>query len=118
MRQDSRENQASEAQAQALADFLAGRLSNEFSAKCLERAISDREIERVLKSKSSVVASYVDHGQPRYGFWHPESLLFVAWQPPRLGKRGLLKSALEHLDGFDYLRCRPGAEVLRRPTRR
>jgi len=50
---------ADEAQAAALADFLAGRVSNEFTAKTLERGISDRDIERGLKSGSSAVCRYV-----------------------------------------------------------
>ena len=104
-----------QAQEAALADFLAGRVSNEFTAKALERAISDRDIERVLKSGSSAVCRYVHEGQPRYGFWNPGNNLFVAWQPSGGGMPSELKTAIVPRNRIRYLLRLSEGVVLRRP---
>ena len=104
-----------QAQAAALADFLAGRVCNEFTAKTLERGISDRDVERVLNSGSSAGCSYIHERQPRYGFWHPGNNVFVAWQPSGGGMPSELKTAIVPRNRIRYLLRLSEGMVLRRP---
>jgi hypothetical protein len=106
---------AEKAQAAALADFLAGKVGKEFTAKLLERGISDRDVERVLKSHSSGVCQYVHEGQPRYGFYHPDSGVFVSWQPAEGGFTSEIKTAMRPRIGFQYVLDIEGVVIIRRP---
>jgi hypothetical protein len=111
------EDQARAAQVAALADFQAGRVAKEFTAKCLERRLFDKEIERVLKSRSSGVWRYTHLGQPRYGLWHPHTKVFIAWQPHEEGFRSELKTCFRESDGLRYMERQEGVVLLRRPKR-
>ena len=64
--------EAAAIQGAALTDWDAGKVGKEFSAKQLERSVSDMDIYRTLRSKSTLICRYTDYGQPRYGFWHPQ----------------------------------------------
>lgn len=55
-------------QAAALADWEAGNVNKEFAEKQGERSVSDKDVERTLKSNSALICRYTDYGQPRYGF--------------------------------------------------
>jgi len=57
----------------------------------------------VLKSNSTLIARFYHTGQPRYGFWHPQSELLVIWQPAEEGFQSELKSCLPHKFGDEYL---------------
>jgi hypothetical protein len=88
------EEQANAVQQAALADWQSGHIGNEFYDKVPERQISDRDVERVLKSKSSGVWQYRhEKNQLRYGCWHPATEIFVAWQPAEEELQSEIKSA-------------------------
>jgi hypothetical protein len=89
-------------QATALADWDAGKVGKEFSEKQLERGISDSVIDRVLRSKSTLIARFYHSGQPRYGFWHPQSQVVVIWRPAEEGFFSELKSCFPHQAGDEY----------------
>jgi len=90
-------------QAAARADWEAGNVRRDFYAKQVERNISDSEIERTLKSKSTLICRYTDYGQPRYGFWHPHVRVVIAWLPAEEGFTSQLKSCFRRTDGDNYL---------------
>ncbi len=79
MRRTWTEGEAKRIQAAALADWAAGNVNKEFTEKQGERGVSDKDVERTLKSKSPLICRYTDYGQPRYGFWHPEVRVFIGW---------------------------------------
>ena len=74
-------DEAKAIQAVALADWEAGNVVKEFSEKQGERDVSNRDIERTLKSKSTLICQYTHHAQPRFGFWHPEVRIFIRVVP-------------------------------------
>jgi hypothetical protein len=117
MQKRTAEEQARAAQEAALADFQTGRVAKEFTAKCLERHIFDKDIERALKSHSSGVWRYTHLGQPRYGFWHPRTKVFVAWQPREEGFQNELKTCFRESDGLRYMGKQEAVILLRRPKR-
>jgi len=109
------EQEATEAQAAALVDFLAGQLGKEFTEKAADRGIADRDVERVLRSRSSGVWRYRHYGQPRYGFWHPQTQYFVAWRPAAEGWSSEVKSCFYEEDADRYLADQDESVCLRRP---
>ena len=117
MQKRTAEEQARVAQEAALADFQTGRVAKEFTAKCLERRIFDKEIERGLKSRSSGVWRYTHLGQPRYGFWHPHTQVLIAWRPREEGFQSELKTCFRESDGLRYMERQEGVVLLRRPKR-
>ncbi len=111
------EERARVAQAAALTDFQAGRIANEFYAKEAERPFTDADVERALKSRSSGVCRYVYEGEPRYGFWHPATQLFISWRPSEEGYTSQVKTCYRVQHGERYLRNRRESVMLRRPKR-
>jgi hypothetical protein len=111
------EAHAKTAQDAALSDWQAGKISNEFYDKTATRPFSDADVERVLKSRSSGVWQYRDFDQLRFGFWHPELELFVAWQPAEEGHESQIKTAfiVKNIDG--YMSRREQSKTLRAPKR-
>ncbi len=112
-----REEQAKAAQAAALATWQKGQIANEYYEKTHRRPFSDRDVERVLKSNATGVWRYHDYGQPRYGFWHPVTEIFVVWQPEEEGYASQIKSAFWEDDGETYMARRQDAILLRKPKR-
>ena len=105
-------------QAAVLADWEAGNVVKEFSEKQWERSVSNRDIERTLKSKSTLICRYTHHGQPRFGFWHPQVRMWIAWQPAEEGLRSELKSCIPDIkDGLAYGRRRDDFKLVRRERR-
>ena len=105
------------AQDSSLADWLTGNISNEFYDKTADRAFSQTDVERVLKSSSSGVWRYRDFDQPRFGFWHPAIELFVAWQPAEEGRKSEIKTAFVVSNIEGYMARREQVAMLRRPKR-
>lgn len=99
-------------QAAALADWEAGNVVKEFSEKQWERGVSDRDIERTLKSKSTLICRYTDYGQPRYGFWHPEVRVFIGWQPAEARFRSEVKTCIRQDDGRAYMQRQTDFEAV------
>lgn len=99
--------------AAVLTDWEAGNLSKEFKVKQRDRGISDAQIERTLKGKASLIGRYTDHGRPRYGFWHLQTQVFVAWQPAEAGFASQLKACFREKDGRTYMRNRRNFQVVR-----
>ncbi len=105
-------------QAAALADWEGGNVVKEFSEKQRERRVSDRDIERTLKSKSALICRYSHHGQPRFGFWHPQVRMWIAWQPAEEGLQSELKSCIHDIkDGLAYGQHRDNFKLIRRGSR-
>lgn len=105
-------------QAAARADWEAGNVNKEFTEKQRERGVSDKDMERTLKSNSTLICRYTHHGQPRFGFWHPEVRMWIAWQPAEAGLQSELKSCITDIkDGFAYGRRRDDFELVRREKR-
>lgn len=102
---------------QALADWETGKFSNEFYAKLVERDISEIQVERALRSRSSGVCKYRHHGQPRYGFWHPASKLFTVWRPAEEGYESEYKTCFYVRNGVTYMHGLENVEILRSPGR-
>lgn len=102
----AQQTSADKIQAAALRAWIEGRLNKEFTAKQRDRGISDADIERVLKSNAALIGKYRHHDQPRYGFWHPETGVFVAWQPAVEGDRDELKTCFIAVNGDSYMRER------------
>jgi hypothetical protein len=97
--------EAATVQAGALVDWEEGNVNKEFSEKQWERGVSNRDVERTLKSKSTLICRYTHHGQPRFGFWHPQVKVVIVWQPPESGLRRELKSCIiPKRNGTEYLR--------------
>ena len=92
--------EASEIQAEALADWE-------------ERNVPDSAVERVLKSKSTLIAWFYHVGQPRYGFWHSQSQVIVIWQPEEEGFESELKSCFPHEVGNEYFGRQTGFQPVR-----
>ena len=90
-------------------------LSNEFYAKLVERDISDIQVERALRSRSSGICKYQHRGQPRYGFWHPASKLFIVWRPAKEGYESEYKTCFYARSGMAYMRGLENVEILRFP---
>lgn len=102
---------------QAFDDWEAGKFSNEFYAKLVERDISDIQVERALRSRSSGICRYRHRGQPRYGFWHPASQLFIVWRPAEEGYESEYKTCFYVRSGMAYMRGLEDVEILRFPGR-
>lgn len=108
-------DEASWAQTSTLADWQEGKITKEFYEKTARRAFSAADAERTLKSRSSGVWRYRDHGQPRYGFWHPETWLLVAWQPAAEGLHSEVKTAFIVREISVYMADRDSVTLLRAP---
>ncbi|MCS6859920.1 MAG: hypothetical protein NZT92_06330 [Abditibacteriales bacterium] len=114
----TQEEQAKAAQAAALAAWQAGQIANELYDKTQERPFSDRDVERVLKSKSLGVWRYRhEKGQPRYDFYHPETELFVAWQPDEEGYQSQIKTCFRCARIESYMNNQSDVVCLRQPKR-
>lgn len=99
----------------AIADWETGKFSNEFYAKLVERDISDIQVERALRSRSSGICKYRHRGQPRYGFWHPASKLFIVWRPAEEGCESEYKTCFYVRSGMAYMLGLENVEILRFP---
>ena len=97
----------------ALADWNAGKVGKEFSEKQLGRNVFDIDIERTLRGQSTLICHYTDYGQPRYGFWHPQVRVFIAWQSPEEGFRSQLKTCIRYEDGRGYMQRQDDFEPVR-----
>ncbi len=118
MANPARGEKAKAAQAAALAAWQKGQIANEFYDKTQERPFSDRDVERVLKSKSSGVWRYRhEKGQPRYGFYHPETELFAAWQPNEEGYQSQIKTCFRRARIESYMSNQTDVVCLRQPKR-
>lgn len=105
--------EARQIQEAALADWEAGNVAKEFSEKQLERGIPNSAIDRVLRSKSTLIARFYHSGQPRYGFWHPQRRALVIWQPAEEDFFSELKSCFSHQAGDEYLIRQTGFQPVR-----
>jgi hypothetical protein len=111
-------DEAKAIQAAARADWETGNVNKEFTEKQGERGVSDKDVERTLKSNSTLICRYTHHGQPRFGFWHPQVRTWIAWQPAEAGLPSELKSCITDIkDGFAYGRRRDDFELVRREKR-
>ena len=113
MPQEGIADEAKAIQAAVLADWEAGNVVKEFSEKQWERRVSDRDIERTLTSKSTLICRYTDYGQPRYGLWHPHVQVFIGWQPSEAGFRSELKTCIPYEDGQGYMKRQDDFEPVR-----
>ncbi len=114
MPQEGIADEAKAIQAAVLADWEAGNVVKEFSEKQWERRVSDRDIERTLKSKSTLICRYTWEGWPRFGFWHPQVKVVIVWQPPEGGLRSELKSCIvPRKNGTEYLQRQSDFEPVR-----
>ncbi len=106
--------EAAVVQAAALADWEAGNVVKEFSEKQLGRGVSNRDMERTLKSKSTLICQYTHHAQPRFGVWHSHVKVWIAWQPAEEGLRSELKSCIPDIkNGLTYGQRRDDFELVR-----
>lgn len=100
----------SELVSRVLEDFNSAAFGNEFSAKLVERLLSECDVELAIRSRRSVIGRYSHFGHERIGFWHPNTGVFVAWKPTPPTR---IVSAFEVHDGENYFR-RLDAEPIRR----
>ncbi|NCO41592.1 MAG: hypothetical protein COZ06_28425 [Armatimonadetes bacterium CG_4_10_14_3_um_filter_66_18] len=119
MAESGLDQEAHAAQAAALADWLAGRIANEYYDKVPERQISDTAVQRVLQSKVSGVGRYRHtRDQPRYEFWHPESEILVVWQPAEQTLHSQIKTCFRRARIEPYMLRQEAAACLRAPGKR
>lgn len=109
---DEQQSDPDEIQAAALQAWEEGHLGKEFTSKLQDRGLDDSDVHQVLRSKGSYIAKYTDNGQPRYGFWHPGSKTFVAWQPNEQGYESEFKTCIK-IGSANYLKQRKDFRALR-----
>ena len=63
----------------------------------------------------SGICKYRHRGQPRYGFWHPASKLFIVWRPAEEGYESEFKTCFYVRSGMAYMRGLENVEILRLP---
>jgi len=100
----------------AVREFQEGRYNKDFSAKLVERNISEPAILSTLRNRRTIMVLYRDDYDrtQRIGFWHPGIRLFVAWKP---GRRSEFKTCFYKRNGIAYMQQQPESRPIHRPER-
>lgn len=96
-------------------DWREEQVSIDLYDKLVERHISKQDIWTALTSPQSYIARYWYYNGNRIGFWHPPTLVFVAWKPSKGRSISRLMTAFRHPNGVRYMQSFPPFREIRGP---